>query len=233
MTWIVGFCGGVVLWTLLEYAFHRCVFHRARLGRLLMGAHLQHHARPERFNPFLGKALLAGLMLVPLAMICSRTLGPRWGGSIPLGTFMGWVGFEVLHARIHRRAPLGRVGRWARRHHLRHHFMHPDGNFGVLTPVWDALFGTLAPDEVVDVPRSRAKGLAWLLDRRNAVSELAIDAAFCAEYRLIGSPSAGSSSSGRQAQVRAAARLPADSSVVHTTIEPATVSSPPSCPAST
>jgi len=73
-----------------------------------------------------------------------------------------YLGYEWLHRRIHSARPLNRYGRWARKHHLHHHFNTPAGNHGVTVDLWDRVFGTLAPAETVRVPRRHAPH--WLVE---------------------------------------------------------------------
>ncbi len=64
-------------------------------------------------------------------------------------------------------APRGFYGRWARKHHLSHHFSNPNTNHGVTSPVWDLVFGTYADHGKMRVPRRHAP--LWLLDETGRV----------------------------------------------------------------
>jgi sterol desaturase/sphingolipid hydroxylase (fatty acid hydroxylase superfamily) len=37
----------------------------------------------------------------------------------------------------------GRVGLWLKHHHVLHHYRNPDRGYGVSTPLWDYIFGTM------------------------------------------------------------------------------------------
>ncbi|MEQ1508521.1 MAG: sterol desaturase family protein, partial [Myxococcota bacterium] len=83
--------------------------------------------------------------------------------SLAGGVVGGWLMYEGLHRAIHVWPARTAYGRWARRHHLHHHFADPARNHGVSTPIWDWVFGTWVPvDEVVVPPRQAAK-LPWLV----------------------------------------------------------------------
>ena len=40
----------------------------------------------------------------------------------------------------------GRVWRYLKRHHVMHHYKTPNARFGVSTPFWDWVYGTLPKD---------------------------------------------------------------------------------------
>ena len=155
---------GVVLWTLLEYVFHRFVFHSRVLGQAAAREHVEHHARVNWFAPWRSKMLPAVAVLGGAAVVAGVFVGVVDGVVFALGTTVAWLGYEALHRDIHLRAPRTAYGRWARRHHLHHHFQNARTNFGVSTPFWDIAFGTFARVATVRVPQRHAHQFPWLLD---------------------------------------------------------------------
>jgi dihydroceramide fatty acyl 2-hydroxylase len=169
-------------WVAAEYFIHRFVGHGARRApvrgwRALtpMGVaaqfneeHLAHHANPFYFAAWWRK-LLAAVAAVPLVtLVMSLAAGLSRGAPFALGFAAAYGLYEVLHRRIHVAAPLGRYGRWLRRHHLAHHFKSPRSNHGVTAPLFDILFGTEAGmPEVLVVPRKAAP--LWLIDESGDV----------------------------------------------------------------
>lgn len=128
---------GLFLFSFMEYVFHRWVFH-GPLQTMARG-HASHHADPMGYDalPFFLPALVlscviaAGVLLAPAADVW-LTAG---------GIAFGYVAYGLAHFMIHhRRFRNARLRRWAARHHVHHH--HPERNFGVTTPLWDALLGT-------------------------------------------------------------------------------------------
>lgn len=128
---------GLLLFSFIEYAVHRWVFH-SRIPLFSQG-HARHHAEPMGYDslPF----FLPGILLAGVTLLCLQLL-PAGFAMIMLGTATyGYVGYGVGHFLIHHvrfRQPLLR--RWAAGHH-RHHY-HPATNFGVTAPLWDYLLGT-------------------------------------------------------------------------------------------
>ncbi|MEL6180069.1 MAG: sterol desaturase family protein, partial [Myxococcota bacterium] len=116
------------------------------------------------------------LIMMPLAILIG-TVGP--GIAFTLGFLLSYVGYEVLHRRVHTHPPVGPYGRWARKHHFYHHFSRPNLNHGVTSPIWDVVFGTLETPEMVRVPAKKA--MSWLLDPETGdVAE-----AYAADYVLV------------------------------------------------
>lgn len=182
MKWFVGFFVGLILWTFLEYVLHRFVFHEKAFGKWAAKDHLAHHARVDWFAPIRLKLAAAVPILGAITFLSVAIVGIHLGSSLPLGTFVGWVVYEVIHRGIHRRGPIGAYGRWARRHHLFHHFGDPMMNHGVSSPVWDWVFRTLAPTDVVRIPHAHAARFPWLVTRKEASVELHPE--FSRDYRL-------------------------------------------------
>lgn len=171
---------GAVAWTLAEYLIHRFDGHgmngRTRFSR----HHLLHHARVHWFAPWYEKAVAAVVATVVLGAVLVPLAGAV-GAALVTGFVGAFLAYEALHTICHRRAPLTRYGRWARRHHFHHHFKDPRTNHGVTSPVWDVVFGTYIPSPVVRVPRKLAP--AWMLDDSG---ELRAD--WASDYELVGSP---------------------------------------------
>ncbi|MBX2799350.1 MAG: sterol desaturase family protein [Myxococcales bacterium] len=170
---------GLLTWTLLEYGLHRYVFHHGMWGRAAAREHTRHHKEVSWFAPWSSKLRLAAAVLTPLAL-AGWALG---GGGTALayvgGIVGGWLGYELLHRRIHVAAPLNGYGAWARRHHLHHHFGNPATNHGVTSPLWDWVFGTHERVAHVRVPPRHAPKLPWLLDEAGHIA-----AAFTGTYSL-------------------------------------------------
>jgi sterol desaturase/sphingolipid hydroxylase (fatty acid hydroxylase superfamily) len=132
-----AFASGVLLFTLVEYAFHRWMFHGS--VPLFEPGHRRHHENPvgDDSMPF----FLPPLALLGLAAIFSLAMPAGYALLLAGGLGVGYAIYGLGHDLIHNtrfRHPLGM--RWAASHHI-HHF-HPDRNFGVTTPLWDIILGT-------------------------------------------------------------------------------------------
>lgn len=158
---VLFFAVGAFSWSFSEYALHNWVGHLGRGRNEFSREHLAHHGDTRYFTPTHRKiAVTAAATLIlgsPLIV---------WGGLLGacyvLGFLVAYIGYEVLHRRIHTHPPTGPYSRWARRHHYYHHFSGPRFNHGVTSPIWDKVFGTWKEPGVIRVPAKHA--MVWLLD---------------------------------------------------------------------
>jgi sterol desaturase/sphingolipid hydroxylase (fatty acid hydroxylase superfamily) len=139
--------GGTFTWTLAEYVLHRYVFHWTndkpwgkRIHFLLHGVH---HDYPNDRD----RLVMPLLTSVPLALVFYAlfvgTMGRAIGEPAFAGFVVGYLFYDGTHYYVHHFMPKGRWGRFLKRHHMTHHYMDHDGGFGVSTPLWDIVLGTL------------------------------------------------------------------------------------------
>ena len=141
------FALGVLAWTLSEYALHRYVFHwqkdTPRGRRIHFLLHGVHHDYPND-----GDCLVMPLgFSVPLSVVFYSlfyfTMGLRFGEPFFAGFVIGYLMYDGTHYAIHHFKQRTRLGKWVKRHHMLHHHLDHDGGFGVSSPLWDLVFGTM------------------------------------------------------------------------------------------
>jgi sterol desaturase/sphingolipid hydroxylase (fatty acid hydroxylase superfamily) len=179
MSWLVALIVGAFTWTLAEYVLHRGLGHRRGAKNPFSVEHLKHHATVTWFAPTWKKAIAAAAVLAATGAPLYRAFGLD-GLAASAGFALTYVAYEAIHRRLHTHRGFGAYGRWARRHHLHHHFSRPRLNHGVTTPIWDWVFGTLDVPAVVTVPRSNA--LPWMLR-----DDGTLEPGLAGEYVLVGS----------------------------------------------
>lgn len=142
---------GVASWTLLEYLMHRFAFHfdsKHEAGKKAVYAiHLIHHHYPNDdqrlFQPPLVNLLLAAVFLGAGYLV----MGNLAFIYIP-GLINGYVLYSFMHYSIHTfKAPFRFLQPIWRHHHL-HHYRFQEKAFGVSSPFWDYIFGTMPPKEM-------------------------------------------------------------------------------------
>ncbi len=157
-----AFALGALTWSFLEYALHDWLGHWPRGKVDFSREHLRHHADTRYFSPPAKKLQLAVPLLTLFGLAGWAAAGALAGASYAGGIALAWLGYEVLHRRTHTHPPRGPYGRWARKHHLYHHFANPNKNHGVTSPIWDIVFGTYVRPGRITVPEKHC--MPWLCD---------------------------------------------------------------------
>ena len=144
---------GVFTWTLMEYLFHRFLFHidecLPEKGNLLYTLHFTihgvHHFLPmdkERLvMPPALMAILSGSVWIFLRLFLRLPIGVMWG--LYAGAITGYIVYDMIHYYSHHGQPSTWYLKWIKRYHHMHHYFNPHLGFGVSTPLWDYIFGTM------------------------------------------------------------------------------------------
>ncbi len=152
---ILGMLLGIFFWTLTEYTLHRFLFHfpaktpwQERLSFLMHGVH---HAQPRDKT----RLVMPPVVSIPLALVFYGLyylvftyvfLAPGWVSPVFAGFILGYVGYDMTHYATHHFSMKKGYFRMVRQQHMHHHFQTPDKRFGVTSPLWDYIFGTM-PEE--------------------------------------------------------------------------------------
>ena len=138
--------GGLVIWSVVEYLFHRFIFHYEPKGNL--GRHLHfmmhgvHHAYPNDSM----RLVMPPALSIPLSTAFYFAFYYAFGAyHAPLfaGFIIGYLAYDMLHYATHHAHFI--KAQWfinLKQHHMRHHFQDPDNGFGVSSNLWDKIFGT-------------------------------------------------------------------------------------------
>jgi sterol desaturase/sphingolipid hydroxylase (fatty acid hydroxylase superfamily) len=137
---------GVLAFTLAEYLIHRFLYHipadgpgRARFQFIIHGVHHEHPRDRQRLAM---PPILSVLIAVVLMGLFRWLLGPE-GLSFGAGFLMGYATYLLIHYSIHMYRPPRNFLRALWKHHHLHHYAGDDRAFGVSSPLWDWVFGTL------------------------------------------------------------------------------------------
>ena len=134
---LMAIASGLLLFTLVEYCFHRWMFHAS--VPFFEPGHRRHHENPlgdDAIPFFLPPLAILGIVAV-FFLVMPAGVALLLAGGLAAGYAIYGLSHDLIH-NTRFRHPLGR--RWAASHHI-HHF-HPDRNFGVTTPLWDIILGT-------------------------------------------------------------------------------------------
>lgn len=129
---------GAFMWTFIEYALHRWVFHR-----LYRHEHWIHHIRP---GAFIGvPAWQTALAFLAVLGGCWGAFGVDVGGGLFMGIGGGYFLYIWLHDRFHHGSVVQGADNYVSRREAVHRGHHDSGkevNFGVVTSLWDVLLKT-------------------------------------------------------------------------------------------
>lgn len=139
---------GMVVFSLTEYVTHRFLYHSGKDYKnekywqyKIHGVHqifpgdLKLLAMPIFLALFISGVLFSGIYLL-------------WGDP----TYFFWSGFMLgyaiylfIHYMVHARKPPRNFLKYLWTHHALHHYVFEDKAFGVSSPLWDIIFGTMQP----------------------------------------------------------------------------------------
>jgi sterol desaturase/sphingolipid hydroxylase (fatty acid hydroxylase superfamily) len=152
LTLIFGFLLGLFLWTFAEYILHRFLFHfpaknewQKRMSFLMHGVH---HASPRDKT----RLVMPPAVSIPLALVFYGLyyviftyvlIIPQWLSPVFMGFIVGYLIYDMTHYATHHFSMKKGYFRMVRQQHMHHHFQTPDKRFGVSSPLWDYVFGTM------------------------------------------------------------------------------------------
>ena len=141
------YIAGIVSWTFMEYVLHRFVFHideylpfLKRFHYIVHGIHHEHPRDHERlFMPPVPGAIIA------FVMFWCWFLFFGWNAfAFMAGISNGYLMYSYIHYTIHTKPSTPLFHKlWS--HHAKHHYKYPDKAYGVSSPFWDMVFGTMPP----------------------------------------------------------------------------------------
>lgn len=146
---VLLFLTGFFLFTLTEYLVHRYVYHSLKLknaGSWLYKVHEIHHNQPKdekRLTLPLIIAVVAGAMLYFIFWLIMGTSALFF---FP-GFLAGYASYLFVHFLIHTGNLKNRVFIYLWKHHSVHHFKDDTRAYGVSSPLWDLVFGTMPTRE--------------------------------------------------------------------------------------
>ncbi len=140
------FLSGLLVFTLAEYLMHRYVFHmsthtttRAKLQYTIHGVHHEYPKDKER----LAMPPLLSITLAIVLLGISYVFINEYAFAFLPGFVLGYAGYLFVHYITHVYAPPKNAFRQLWIHHSLHHYKAGNRAFGVSSPLWDYVFGTM------------------------------------------------------------------------------------------
>ena len=137
------FFTGIFTWTFLEYILHRFVFH-INYPKFQYMVHGVHHEFPRDKERLLMPPL-PGLLMIMILTSFFYLLLWKYTFAFMTGFISGYMMYTFIHYIVHTWKPVkGLKFLWAH-HHKHHNPVFEDKAFGVSSPLWDYVFGTMPP----------------------------------------------------------------------------------------
>jgi len=144
---LIYYALGIFIWTFSEYILHRFVFHyhpTSHFGQKLhFVMHGVHHDYPNDSKRLVMPPIMSIIIAIPFFIAYYYGFG---GGGATFSAFAGMVtgylSYDMLHYAVHHAKWQNSYFEKLKKHHMAHHFVHPDAAYGVSNLFWDVVFGT-------------------------------------------------------------------------------------------
>lgn len=144
---IVLFASGLFFWTFFEYLMHRFVFHfmseKPLAKKIHYALHGVHHENP-RDEDRIFMPPVPGIIIISIVFVIFYSILDQYTFGFLAGWLSGYLAYSFIHYHVHVSKP-HRYFRILWTHHALHHYKYDDKAFGVSTPLWDIVFGTMPP----------------------------------------------------------------------------------------
>lgn len=143
----VLFLIGLFIWTLSEYFVHRFIFHyhpsTAWGKRISFLMHGVHHDYPNDSKRLVMPPIMSITLAIPFFIFFQLAFG---GGGATFAAFsgmvVGYLCYDMLHYAVHHAKWKNVYFEKLKKHHMAHHYVHPEAGFGVSNMFWDTVFHT-------------------------------------------------------------------------------------------
>ena len=137
---------GVIAFTWVEYVVHRYVFHmktysalRAKIQYVVHGVH---HEYPKDKDRLAMPPLLSVTISTILLLLFRLVMGDFAFAFLP-GFIVGYAAYLGVHYMVHAFAPPKNIFKFLWINHGTHHYKNGEMIYGVSSPLWDYVYGTM------------------------------------------------------------------------------------------
>jgi sterol desaturase/sphingolipid hydroxylase (fatty acid hydroxylase superfamily) len=140
------FALGFVAFTWVEYNLHRYVFHMktytAMRAKLQYTIHGVHHEYPKDKDRLAMPPILSVTVATVLLLLFRVVLGDLVFSFLP-GFLVGYAYYLAVHYMVHAFQPPKNFLKSLWVNHSMHHYRDGESIFGVSSPLWDYIYGTM------------------------------------------------------------------------------------------
>lgn len=142
------FAIGMVAWGAMEYFIHRCLFHATPTSHWGITMHFLlhgcHHKSPDDRLRLVFPPAPAAIVIFLVHSILTVSLPTALAKAWFAGMLFGYVCYDCCHYFIHHGGKMEGILLGIRKNHMKHHYKDPAHGFGISTPLFDIVFGTLS-----------------------------------------------------------------------------------------
>ncbi len=140
------FVGGAFFFTFLEYVLHRYVFHMSTetelRKKIQYNIHGLHHDYPKDKDRLAMPPLASIILALVLYGLFYIMMGDNAYGFLA-GVMVGYSTYLLVHYVVHAYPPPKNFLKELWVNHAVHHYKEGEHAFGVSSPLWDYVFGTM------------------------------------------------------------------------------------------
>lgn len=144
------FFSGFFAFTLIEYLLHRFLFHmkpdKKWKQNVTYGIHGIHHEFPKDKGRLAMPPIVSLLLAVTLFVVFYSLMNTKVFGFLP-GLMTGYAFYLFVHYIVHAYPPPNNAFKQLWINHSIHHYKDNTVVFGVSSPFWDYVFGTMPKKE--------------------------------------------------------------------------------------
>lgn len=139
------FITGFFSWSIAEYLMHRFLYHKIKDATYNSGIHYLFHGIHHEYPSDNTRLVLP---IIPSVIISVFFFGlfylviGKYAFVFGPGFMIGYCAYMTVHYSVHKIPPPKRFNFWWTFHNI-HHFQQHDRAFGVTSPLWDIVFGTM------------------------------------------------------------------------------------------
>ena len=137
---------GLLIFTFVEYMMHRHLFHlppkTEKHEKFAYTVHGVHHDYPKDKDRLAMPIPLSILLSTLFFLFYKLIMGNLVYAFLP-GFLMGYAAYLWVHYMVHAFQPPKNFWKILWVHHGIHHYKDPGNAFGVSSPLWDYIFGTM------------------------------------------------------------------------------------------
>ncbi|HSJ68196.1 MAG TPA: sterol desaturase family protein [Anditalea sp.] len=141
---------GLLAFTLVEYLMHKHLFHMEPdtelKDKIQYSTHGVHHDYPKDKDRLAMPPFISALYAVIFYMVFTLVMGDYAMYFLP-GFLIGYSLYLGVHYIVHAYPPPKNFLKVLWVNHAIHHYKDPDVAFGVSSPLWDILLGTMPKKE--------------------------------------------------------------------------------------